>query len=104
LRLRPDRILLAELRSEEAFYYLRNIASGHPGSITSIHAGSCELAFEQLMLMVRQSRGGQGLSREDIRALVRRVVDVVIQFGVEGGERYIEEISLTNPGQGFVSG
>jgi type IV secretion system protein VirB11 len=99
LRLRPDRILLAELRSEEAFYYLRNIASGHPGSITSIHAGSCELAFEQLMLMVRQSRGGQGLSREDIRALVRRVVDVVVQFGVDGGERFIEETSLTNPGQ-----
>jgi type IV secretion system protein VirB11 len=83
---------LAELRSEEAFYYLRTIASGHPGSITSIHAGSCELAFEQLMLMVRQSPGGQGLSREDIHALVRRIVDVVIQFAVEGGQRYISEI------------
>ncbi len=51
------------------------------------------------MLMVRQSRGGQGLAREDIRALVKRVLNVVIQFGVDGGERYIEEISLTNPGQ-----
>ena len=94
LRLRPDRILLAELRSEEAFYYLRNIASGHPGSITSIHAGSCELALEQLMLMVRQSRGGQGLSREDIHALIRLTVDVVIQFGVEGGDRFISEVQL----------
>ncbi len=46
------------------------------------------------MLMVRQSRGGQGLAREDIRALVRRVVDVVIQFGVEGGERFIEEVNF----------
>ena len=92
LRLRPDRILLAELRSEEAFYYLRNIASGHPGSITSIHAGSCELALEQLMLMVRQSRAGQGLAREDIHALIARTVDVVIQFGVEGGERLVREI------------
>jgi len=104
LRLRPDRILLAELRSEEAFYYLRNIASGHPGSITSIHAGSCALALEQLMLMVRQSKGGQGLSREDIHALIALTVDVVIQFGVEGGERYIQEISLTHPGTGSVSG
>ena len=92
LRLRPDRILLAELRSEEAFYYLRTVASGHPGSITSIHAGSCELAFEQLMLLVRQSPGGQGLARRDIHALVRRIVDVVIQFAVEDGERYISEI------------
>jgi len=92
LRLRPDRILLAELRSEEAFYYLRTVASGHPGSITSIHAGSCELAFEQLMLLVRQSPGGQGLARRDIHALVRRIVDVVIQFAVVDGQRCISEI------------
>ena len=52
LRLRPDRILLAELRAGEAWEYLRNVASGHPGSITSIHASSANLAFEQLMLLV----------------------------------------------------
>src|SRR6185369_9514983 len=46
LRMKPDRILLAELRSDEAFDYLRNVNSGHPGSITSIHAASAELAFE----------------------------------------------------------
>ena len=34
--MRPDRILLAELRAEEAFDYLRNVNSGHPGSITSV--------------------------------------------------------------------
>src|SRR3984957_12836194 len=50
LRMRPDRILLAELRAEEAFDYLRNVNSGHPGSITSVHATSAELAFEQLVL------------------------------------------------------
>jgi type IV secretion system protein VirB11 len=38
LRMKPDRILLAELRADEAFDYLRNVNSGHPGSITSIHA------------------------------------------------------------------
>lgn len=98
LRLRPDRILLAELRGEEAYYYLRNVSSGHPGSITSIHAGSCAMAFEQLVLLVKQSAGGQGLSREDILALVRSLVDVVVQFGVEGGERYIEEIWMRESG------
>ena len=40
LRMKPDRILLAELRAEEAFDYLRNVNSGHPGSITSVHASS----------------------------------------------------------------
>jgi type IV secretion system protein VirB11 len=92
LRMKPDRILLAELRAEEAFDYLRNVNSGHPGSITSIHAGSCELAFEQLVLLVKQSAGGRELARSDIKSLLYLLVDVVIQFGVERGERYIKEI------------
>jgi len=92
LRMKPDRILLAELRSEEAFDYLRNVNSGHPGSITSIHAASAELAFEQLVLLVKQSRAGCELSRRDIKHLLYLLVDVVIQFGVERHERFITEI------------
>jgi type IV secretion system protein VirB11 len=92
LRMKPDRILLAELRAEEAFDYLRNVNSGHPGSITSVHAASAELAFEQLVLLVKQSRGGQELPRADIKSLLYLLVDVVIQFGVERQERYIKEI------------
>jgi len=92
LRMKPDRILLAELRAEEAFDYLRNVNSGHPGSITSIHAGSCELAFEQLVLLVKQSAAGRELSRSDIKRLLYLLVDVVIQFGVERQERFIKEI------------
>src|SRR5262249_846120 len=61
LRMKPDRILLAELRAEEAFDYLRNVSSGHPGSITSVHASSAELAFEQLVLLIKQSTGGREL-------------------------------------------
>jgi type IV secretion system protein VirB11 len=92
LRMKPDRILLAELRSEEAFDYLRNVNSGHPGSITSVHAASAELAFEQLVLLVKQSRAGQELPRADIKELLYLLVDVVIQFGVERHQRFIKEI------------
>jgi type IV secretion system protein VirB11 len=92
LRMKPDRILLAELRAEEAFDYLRNVNSGHPGSITSIHAGSCELAFEQLVLLIKQSQGGRDLARSDIKSLLYLLIDVVIQFGVEHQERFIKEI------------
>ncbi|HVZ30833.1 MAG TPA: P-type DNA transfer ATPase VirB11, partial [Polyangiaceae bacterium] len=92
LRMKPDRILLAELRAEEAFDYLRNVNSGHPGSITSIHAASAELAFEQLVLLVKQSRGGAELTRGDIKSLLYLLVDVVVQFGVERHERYIKEV------------
>lgn len=92
LRMRPDRILLAELRAEEAFDYLRNVNSGHPGSITSVHAGSCELAFEQLGLLIKQSAGGREIARADIQQLLHRLIDVVIQFGVTDRERGIREI------------
>ena len=92
LRMKPDRILLAELRGEEAFDYLRNVNSGHPGSITSIHAASAELAFEQLVLLVKQSRAGQELAREEIRNLLDLLIDVVVQFGVEHRERCIKEV------------
>ena len=48
LRMKPDRIILAELRGDESFYFIRNCASGHPGSITSCHAGSTEQTWDQL--------------------------------------------------------
>jgi type IV secretion system protein VirB11 len=92
LRMKPDRILLAELRAEEAFDYLRNVNSGHPGSITSVHAASAELAFEQLVLLVKQNQGGRDLARSDIKSLLYLLIDVVIQFGVESHERFIKEI------------
>jgi type IV secretion system protein VirB11 len=92
LRMKPDRILLAELRAEEAFDYLRNVNSGHPGSITSVHAASAELAFEQLVLLVKQSAGGRELARSDIKHLLYLLVDVVIQCGIERHERFIREI------------
>jgi type IV secretion system protein VirB11 len=92
LRMKPDRILLAELRAEEAFEYLRNVNSGHPGSITSIHAASADLAFEQLVLLVKQNAGGRELARADIKSLLYLLIDVVIQFGVESHQRFIKEI------------
>jgi type IV secretion system protein VirB11 len=92
LRMKPDRILLAELRAEEAFDYLRNVNSGHPGSITSVHAASAELAFEQLVLLVKQNPGGRELARSDIKSLLYLLIDIVIQFGVESHERFIQEI------------
>ncbi len=93
LRLRPDRILLAELRSEEAYDYLRNVNSGHPGSITSVHAASARLAFEQLMLLVKESPAGRQLAREDIHALLDALIDVVVQCGRDpSGRRGVVEV------------
>ncbi|WP_374346527.1 P-type DNA transfer ATPase VirB11 [Phenylobacterium sp.] len=91
LRMRPDRILLQELRDGTAFFYLRNVNTGHPGSITTVHADSASLAFEQLTLLVKESEGGRDLARDDIRALLHRLVDVVVQMHrVDGRFRMTE--------------
>jgi type IV secretion system protein VirB11 len=78
LRMKPNRILLAELRGGETFDFLNIAASGHGGSITSCHAGSASLTFERLALMVLQNRQGRTLPYEVIQKLLHLVVDVVV--------------------------
>jgi type IV secretion system protein VirB11 len=92
LRMRPDRILLQELRDGTAFFYLRNVNTGHPGSITTIHADSAVLAFEQLTLLVKESEGGRDLARDDIRALLHLLVDVVVQMQRVGSRFRVTEV------------
>ncbi|WP_416799131.1 P-type DNA transfer ATPase VirB11 [Ciceribacter azotifigens] len=92
LRMRPDRILLQELRDGTAFYYIRNVNSGHPGSITTVHAGSARLAFQQLTLLVKESEGGHNLERQDIEALLRLSIDVIVQCRRLGGRFRATEI------------
>ena len=90
LRLRPDRILLGELRGKEAFTYLRAINSGHPGSITTVHADSPRLAFEQLALMVMQ--GFPSIDKRLVIDYVRSIIPIVVQGKRAGGRRFISEI------------
>lgn len=92
LRMRPDRILLQELRDSAAFVYLRNVCSGHPGSITTIHADSATLAFEQMTLLVRESEAGRDLPRDDIRNLLVLLVDIVVQLRRVGGQFTMTEV------------
>ncbi|CUX03079.1 P-type DNA transfer ATPase VirB11 [Rhizobium pusense] len=92
LRMRPDRIMLQELRDGTAFYYIRNVNSGHPGSITTIHANSAELAFEQLVLLVKESEGGAGLDRADIFAFLKASIDIVAQCRRDKGEFRLSEV------------
>ncbi len=92
LRMKPDRIFLAEVRGDECFHFVRLAASGHPGSITSVHAGSCALALEQMSLMIRESGGGQGLSMSEIKGLLGIVIDVIVQFDRDERGRFISEL------------
>ncbi|WP_435418053.1 P-type DNA transfer ATPase VirB11 [Parerythrobacter aurantius] len=93
LRLRPDRIVLGELRGAESVSFLRAINTGHPGSFSTIHANSIAGALEQLSLMVMQT--GIGLTRGDTKAYAANVIDVIVQLGrSDEGRRGISEIAL----------
>jgi len=90
LRLRPDRIVVGELRGREAVSFLRAINTGHPGSFTTIHANSPAGALEQLALIVMQA--GVGLGREDTIAYARSMIDIIVQLGRVDGRRRIVAI------------
>ena len=90
LRMRPDRIIVGEIRGSEAYAFLRAVNTGHPGSLTTIHADSPQGAIEQLALIILQS--GVQLRREDVVAYVSNVVDVFVQLKRGSGGRYISDL------------
>lgn len=79
LRERPDRILFGEMRTGEAWAYLRALRSGHRGGISTAHAEPGYAALEDvLLLMVRENRSSDGVPDGTVRALLRQSIDVVV--------------------------
>lgn len=92
LRMRPDRVLLAELRGAEAFDFLKLLTTGHAGSITSFHARSCALAMERFVLMAREHPQASRTEDETLGRLLYMAVDVIAHCTREGGRRYLSEV------------
>ncbi|MGB7336993.1 MAG: P-type DNA transfer ATPase VirB11 [Salaquimonas sp.] len=92
LRMRPDRLIVGELRGSEAYNFLEAINTGHPGSISTIHADSPQLALERLALMVMQT--GVKLTRQDVIEYAKQTIDVIIQVGRREGKRGVLEVYL----------
>lgn len=90
LRMRPERIILGELRGREALTFLRAVNTGHAGSLTTIHADSPERALDQLALLVLQA--GIGLGWDDAQRYIRRSLDLVVQLSRTNGRRRIASI------------
>lgn len=78
LRLRPDRIFLSELRGKEVWPYLRAANSGHPGSLSTVHADNPEAAFTQLVFMMQQA--GSTSTEEQIRDYIKSIIHIVVQL------------------------
>lgn len=92
LRMKPDRILLAELRGAETYDFINVLTSGHGGSITSCHAGSSADCFKRLAMMVLQNPQGQCIPYEIIQTMLLDVIDVIVHLYAHAGVRHISEI------------
>jgi pilus assembly protein CpaF len=93
LRMRPDRLIVGEIRhSKEAYYALEALNTGHDGSATTIHASSCVDALARLELLISRDFGQ--LSPHEIRGYIARVFDLVVFVSrLRDGRRYVLEIS-----------
>ena len=94
LRMRPDRIILGEIRGSEAVTFLRAVNTGHPGSLSTIHADSPLRAIDQLALLVLQT--GTRMAWDDVVKYVRRSLDIIVQLTRTGGIREIAQIMVVD--------
>jgi len=90
LRLRPDRIILGELRGSEAATFLDAINTGHSGSFTTLHAHSARKAMDRLALLVLAQ--GTRLGFADVIRHLETSIDVILQMGRDGDRRGIMEV------------
>lgn len=90
LRMRPDRIILGEIRGSEATTFLRAVNTGHPGSISTIHADTPERAIDQLALLVMET--GTKMGWDDVVRYVRKSLSFIVQLRRYRGARVIESV------------
>lgn len=90
LRMKFDRVYLAELRGDETWDYLRLLNTGQPGGITTIHANDAISALAQVATLVKQSPVGQTLDWNFLMQLVKTTVDIVLFM--ERGTRRLTQV------------
>jgi pilus assembly protein CpaF len=93
LRMRPDRLIVGEIRlPKEAFYTLQALHTGHDGSATTIHASSAEDALFRLELLARQSM--RDLTAAGLRAYIARVFDLIVVLRrLRSGRRIVFQVA-----------
>ncbi len=90
LRMRPDRIIVGEVRGAEAVSLVQALSTGHRGSFSTLHANSCKDALRRLETMILM---GMDMPLGAIRGLIASSVDILIHLGrLTTGERRLLEI------------
>jgi pilus assembly protein CpaF len=92
LRMRPDRIIIGEVRGEEAFDMLQAMNTGHEGSMTTIHANTCRDALSRLESMVAMANFN--LPEKAVRQQIAAAIGLVVQIArMSDGTRRVINIS-----------
>ncbi len=98
LRMRPDRIVVGEVRGEECIDMLQAMNTGHDGSLTTLHAGSSREAILRLVLM---ARFGMDLPTDIIEEQVATALDIIVMSRrMPGGARVISSACLVGRREG----
>ena len=92
LRMRPDRIILGEVRGKEAMTFLEAINTGHGGSMTTLHAETPQLAVQRLAIAALKTE--IPMTYADMIQYIENSIDVIIQAGRHDGRRGITEFYL----------
>lgn len=92
MRMKPDRVLPAELRGAEAFDFVDLLTTGHSGSITSFHAENCSVAFERFALMCKKHPDAGAYTHAELLRLLTMTIDVICHIERQGTRRFISEI------------
>jgi type IV secretion system protein VirB11 len=93
LRMKPDRILLQEIRDSEAAYVFANeTLTGHKGCMTTIHGDSAADGFKRLFTLVQGSTEGRAFGKETIWEILESAVDVIIPLRNDGSLYSIREV------------
>jgi pilus assembly protein CpaF len=101
LRMRPDRIIVGEVRGEEAFDMLQAMNTGHEGSMTTIHANTPRDALSRLEQMVGMA--GMPMSQESIRGQIASAIDIIVQTQrLSDGTRRVVSVSELTGMEGTV--
>lgn len=95
LRMRPDRVIVGEVRAGEAFDMLQAMNTGHDGSMTTVHANTCRDAITRIEQMVAMA--GFDIPVRSLRAQIASALDVVLQLErmSDGGRRLVSVHEIT---------
>ncbi len=101
LRMRPDRVILGEVRSEEAFDMLQAMNTGHEGSMATIHANNPREAISRLEQMV--AMGGLRISQDAVRGQISAAIGLIVQTQrLSDGSRRITHVTEVTGMEGDV--